>query len=100
MFFEKIEEWNDHQKQTVIIAAGECGYQFDLENDEPDDLDVDIYEHYSLRELAIEFVEEGLLGDIPEPLQFYIDYDAIALDLRADYTETAIAGQNLVYRCG
>jgi len=40
-----------------------------------------------------------LFGDIPERLQFYIDYDAIARDLSADYSETVIAGDALIYRC-
>lgn len=62
-------------------------------------LDVDIYEVSSLRELAEHFVEEGLFGDIPESLQFYIDYDAIARDLGMDHTHNVIAGTPLVYRC-
>jgi antirestriction protein len=51
-----------------------------------------------LRELAEQFVDEGLFGDIPERLQSYLDYDAIARDLGFDYTETEIAGQRLIYR--
>ncbi|WP_299297215.1 hypothetical protein [uncultured Tateyamaria sp.] len=37
-----------------------------------------------MRELTEDFVEQGLFGDIPEPLHFYIDYDAIARDLSVD----------------
>jgi antirestriction protein len=62
-------------------------------------LDVDVYEMDSLRDLAQHFVEEGLFGDIPERLQYYIDYDAIARDLSADYSEVRIAGKTLIYRC-
>jgi len=54
----------------------------------------------SMRELAEQFVEEGLYGDIPDSLQFYIDYDAIARDLAVDYSETVIAGSCIIYRCG
>lgn len=54
----------------------------------------------SLREGAEQFVDEGLFGDIPEQLRFYIDHDAIARDLAADCSETVIAGRRLVYRCG
>jgi antirestriction protein len=32
-------------------------------------------------------------------LQYYLDYDAIARDLGADYSEIRIAGKNLIYRC-
>ena len=54
----------------------------------------------SLRELAEHFVDDGLFGEIPERLQFYLDFDAIARDLGLDYAETEIAGIRLVYRCG
>ena len=53
-----------------------------------------------MRELAEQFVEEGLYGDIPESLQFYIDYEAIARDLSVEYSETVIAGSRVIYRCG
>lgn len=98
-FFRRIAEWEDHQKRAVIVAAGECGCSVGWDDD-PDDLDVDLYQVENLRELASEFVEEGLFGDIPERLQFYIDLDAIARDLGMDYSETTIAGESLVYRCG
>ena len=83
------EDW---QKINVIIACGECGYDFDPQCD-PDLLGVELYFVDSLRELAEQFVEEGLYGDIPENLQFYIDYDAMARDLGMEYSETEIACQ-------
>lgn len=98
-FFERIDEWDEHQKRIVIIAAGECGYQFGWD-DSPDALDVDIYEVGTLRELAEQFIDEGLFGEIPERLQFYIDLDAVARDLGVDYSELTIAGTPLIYRCG
>ncbi len=99
-FFEKVEEWDEGQKLRAIIAVGECGYAFSLATCEPDDIDLDTYEVESLRELAEQFVDDGLLGEIPERLRFYIDHDAIARDLAADYSEAVIAGRRLVYRCG
>lgn len=93
------ESWEEHQKTAVIIAAGECGYAFDPAKDDPEGFDVDVYHVDSLKELAEQFVDEGLFGEIPEPLRFYLDYDAIARDLNADYTETGVAGESLVYRC-
>lgn len=98
-FLELVDEWDEDDKRRFIVAVGECGYSFDLERDDIGDLDVDVYEGMTLRELAEEFVEEGLFGEIPEHLRFYIDYDAIALDLAMDYVETEIAGAQLVYRC-
>ena len=67
-FFDACEEWEEHQKINVIIAVGEAGYVFDFNKNDPDDFDVDLYEMDSLRELAFHFVDEGLLGDIPEAI--------------------------------
>lgn len=98
-YFEIIDEWEEWEKRLVILAVGECGYQFD-DDTSPSGFDIDIYDVDSLRELAEQFVEEGLYGDIPESLQFYIDYEAIARDLAVDYSETVIAGSRIIYRCG
>ncbi len=46
------------------------------------------------------YVDEGHFGDIPDRLQFYIDYDAIASDLGADNAKAFIAGERFVYRRG
>lgn len=99
-FFEKIIEWDETDKQIIAIAVGECGYGFAWSETEPGAFEVDLYAMESLRELAESFVDEGLFGDIPERLQSYIDYDAIARDLGVDYVETTIAGHRLIYRCG
>ncbi|MEM9211538.1 MAG: antirestriction protein ArdA [Pseudomonadota bacterium] len=93
---EAFEEW---EKINVVIYVGECGGEFDPDVS-PDHLGVEIYWETNLKNLAIEFVNEGLFGDIPNHLQNYIDYEAIATDLSCDgYTETVIAGQSLIYRC-
>ncbi|GAB5448420.1 antirestriction protein ArdA [Gymnodinialimonas sp.] len=94
---EGIADWDEHEKRVVIIAVGECGYTFEADT-QPNDFDVDIYETRSMRDLAEQFVEEGLFGDIPERLQFYIDYDAIARDLAMDYGEVEVGGTFLIYR--
>tara|TARA_R110002167_G_scaffold30531_6_gene101054 strand:+ start:58 stop:564 length:507 start_codon:yes stop_codon:yes gene_type:complete len=99
-FFEREAEWDEHQKRVAIIATSECSYALDLECCDPDSFDVDIYEMDTMRELAEEFVDEGLFGEIPEHLANYIDYDAIARDLAMDYGQTCIAGTRLIYRCG
>jgi len=99
-FFEAIEDWDDGQKQAFIIAVGECGYSFDLDDVDPYDFDIDIYHVENLKELAEQFVDEGMFGDIPQRLQYYLDFNAIAHDLACDYSETTIAGETFVYRCG
>jgi len=98
-FFDCVDNWEDHEKTILIIAVGECGYQFDT-NTNPDDFDISIYHVDNMRELAEQFVDEGLFGEIPDSLGFYIDHDAIARDLAVDYSEAIIGGERLIYRCG
>lgn len=98
-FLDASDSWDEYQKRKVIIAVGEAGYSFDLKSGDPDDLEVDIYELSSLKELAETFVDEGLFGKIPENLVNYLDYEAIARDLGMDYSEAEVAGTHLVYRC-
>ena len=96
---DAVDNWDEWQKIKIVIAVGEVGYSFDPDTNDPDDFDIDIYELDTLKELAGLFIDEGLFGEIPESLQFYIDYDAIARDLSMDYSEICIAGKNLIYRC-
>jgi len=99
-YFDLVDEWEDHEKIRFIIANGECGYNIKLENQDIEALDLDIYEVESLKELAEQFIDEGLYGEIPSHLQNYIDLEAIARDLSMDYAMTDIAGDRLAYRCG
>ncbi|MCE8001177.1 MAG: antirestriction protein ArdA [Rhodobiaceae bacterium] len=96
-YLDCVEAWEDWEKINVIIAVGECGYDFDGQVD-PDHHGIDVYPVETMRELAEQFVDEGLFGDIPENLQFYVDYDAIARDLAVEYSEIEIAGECLIYR--
>jgi len=98
-YFEIVDAWEEWEKRLVVLAVGECGFQFD-DNTSPTDFDIDIYDVDSMRELAEQFVDEGLYGDIPERLQFYIDYDAIVRDLAVEYSETVMSGFRIIYRCG
>lgn len=98
-FLESATDWDDDRKRHYIIAVGECGYgHFDVVDD-PENVEIDLYSVGSMRELAEQFVEEGLFGDIPKRLQFYIDLDAIARDLAVDYSEITIAGEGFAYVC-
>ncbi len=98
-YFNACEYFSDDQKIRVILATGECGYSFDYQSDDPDGYDIEIYELDSLRDLAEQFIEDGLFGDIPENIRYYLDLDAIARDLGMDYSETTIAGKNYIFRC-
>ena len=46
--------------------------------------DTDLYYVSTYKELAEEFVDEGLFGEIPEHLISYIDYESIGRDLSYD----------------
>jgi antirestriction protein len=98
-YLQACDDWAEHEKRRVIIAVGECGYSFNFSTDTPVSFEVDIYEVENLKELAEQFVDEGLFGEIPPSLASYLDYDAIARDLGMDYTETEITGTRLIYRC-
>lgn len=98
-FLDIVDEWTEDNKIKVIIAVGEVGYNFDLDNDTPDQFDIELYQIASLKDLAEQFVEEGLFGEIPENIKSYLDYDAIAYDLGMDYTETTIKDTRYIYRC-
>lgn len=99
-FFECVEDWEEPYKIRFIIAVGECGYHFGADKFELEDLEIDIYELNTMRELAELFVDDGLFGEVPKSFENYIDYDAIARDLAIDYAETDIAGQHIIYRYG
>lgn len=96
---EAIDDWDIDRKRHYIIVVGECGYRHSDVVDDPDGVEIDLYPVGSMRELAEQFVEEGLFGDIPERLQFYIDLDAIARDLDVDYSLINIAGEGFAYAC-
>lgn len=98
-YLEAVGDWDEDDKIRYIIAVGECCYSHEQAASGPDEIDIDLHECDSLKELAEQFVDEGLFGEIPERLQFYLDYEAIARDLSADYAEVSIAGTNLIYRC-
>jgi len=81
---EKMENLSSYDMKKFKALMSE-GYDFEYSFDNYED--VEIYEKTTINELAEQFVEEGLFGDIPKALINYIDYDAIARDLSMDYTE-------------
>ncbi len=98
-FLDAADEWDEDQKTRYIIAVGECGYSHEQIADDPGQFDIMLYELSSMRELAEQFVEEGIYGEIPEPLRYYIDYDAIARNLSVDYSAATIAGTHFIFHC-
>jgi antirestriction protein len=49
-------------------------------------------------DMAIQYVEEGLFGDIPDNIQGYLDYERLGRDLSFDYSGTYIDGDLYVFR--
>lgn len=98
-FFDAVDDWDEDLKQRYIIAVGECGYSHEQVASNLDDVDIQLYQVDSLKELAEQFVDESLFGEIPERLQFYINYERIARDLAVKYSEITIAGEKFVYAC-
>jgi hypothetical protein len=97
-YLEAVADWSDDQKIRVIIAVGEAGYSFDLGRDDPAKIDIDLYEVDTLHDLAVQYVEDSLFGDIPAAIENYLDYDAIAHDLGMDYGTVTIDGTRYAYR--
>ena len=46
----------------------------------------------------MQFIDEGLFGTIPKAIENYLDYDAIARDLAADYGMTTIGARRYIFR--
>jgi hypothetical protein len=100
-FLEAVDSWSEEEKVKAIIAVGDVGYDFNLGKDHPSKFeDMDLYEIDSLRDLAIQFVDDGLFGDIAENIKCFLDFDAMGDYLGTDYCETTVAGTRYVYRCG
>ena len=68
--------------EREVIDTGLDSYEVEIYDFRDNKSFTDTYEL-----LAEEFVDEGLFGEIPKALEFYIDYSAIARDLRMEYTE-------------
>ncbi len=82
---EELEALEPCELKKYKYLTSQVGYDHDGAIRNLDDCD--IYENMTLNDLAYDFVEEGLFGEIPSSIKNYLDYDAIARDLGFDYTE-------------
>ncbi|WP_305988088.1 antirestriction protein ArdA [Roseibium sp. MMSF_3544] len=98
-FLEAAEDWEDDDRTRYVIAVGECGYSHEQVADDSTRVDRTFYQLSNMKELAEQFVDEGFYSEIPEKLQFYIDYEAIGRDLSVDYSEVTIAGTHFIVHC-
>ena len=76
--FLSYEGYNERE----VIDNGLDSYEVDIYDFRDNNSFTDTFEL-----LASDFVDEGLFGEIPKSLEYYIDYSAIARDLRMDYCE-------------
>ncbi|MCA1241465.1 antirestriction protein ArdA [Stappia stellulata] len=98
-FIEAIDDWSYEDKRDAILAIRLGGYPPAAVIDAPGRIDLTVYHTATLTELAEEFVDEGLFGDIPERLAPYLDFERIARDLQHDgFVEAIVAGERLIVR--
>lgn len=86
-FAEKLDEMDGHDTEKVAYLLEHIGLDRDeaLEQYE----DVDFYPNMTLSEVAEEVVDKGLLGEIPENIKNYLDFEKLGRDLSIDgYHET------------
>jgi len=91
--YEEYEGLDARDKKKMEYLVSMRGYKPSEVIDELDNCD--IYENTTMEELAKEFVNEGIFGEIPNSIINYIDYNAIARDLSYDYE----AYKGDIFRC-
>lgn len=82
---EELEALEEYELKKYKYLVDSVGYNHEEAMRHLDNCD--LYENMNLKELAEQFIEEGLFGNIPDSIKNYLDYDAIARDLAFDYTE-------------
>jgi len=86
-FCEELERLHDTEQACVLFLIAEIGCTRD--GALRDYQDVIFYEGMTLTQVAEEFVDDGLFGDVSDNLKMYIDYGAVGRDLEMDgYHET------------
>mgnify|MGYP003138160897 CR=1 FL=1 len=71
-----IERVGKRRKNLIHPCRRKCGFEYDLDTVPSDEFEIDINHLDSIHDLAIEFVDEGLFGEIPDRLKYYIEYDS------------------------
>ena len=79
---KEIDELSDYEFETLNAIIEATGY--DLEDALKEVDNATFYNGYSLEDVAEELVNEGCFGNIPDSIFYYIDYEAIARDLKFD----------------
>ena len=99
-FFMVANTWEDYNKIPLIIAYEENITSEPFNEEVTSDMfeDIDIYYDMSFEDLAWEFIDNGLFGDIPENLKQWLDIEKMALSLSYDYNEITVGDISIIYR--
>ncbi|MDF1882708.1 antirestriction protein ArdA [Sulfurimonas sp. SAG-AH-194-C21] len=91
---EILEEYSEGDFLKLKLLSHEGYEEREVIDTGIDNYDVSIYDFRSntsftdtFELLAMQFVDDGVYGEIPKSLEFYLDYEKMARDLRMDYTE-------------
>jgi len=91
---QTMQEFTDDELLKLQLLSAEGYNEREVIDTGIDTYDVDIYDYRdstsytdTFELLASDLVDDGCFGEIPKALEYYIDYEAIARDLRMDYTE-------------
>lgn len=83
--FNKYNELDLEEYQLEVLEYLTDYLNYDLDEALLKIDDVEVYECNSFTELAEQFCDEGLYGEVPAHLVNYIDYEAMGRDLSFDY---------------
>ena len=99
-FFMVANTWEDYEKIPLIIAYEENITSEPFNEEVTSDMfqDIDIYYDMSFEDLAWDFIENGLFGDIPENVKQWLDIEKMALSLSYDYNEISVGNNSIIYR--
>jgi len=99
-FFMVANTWEEYQKIPLIIAYEENITSEPFNEEVTSDMfeDIDIYYDMSFEDLAWDFIDNGLFGDIPEDVKQWLDIEKMALSLSYDYNEISVGNYSIIYR--
>ena len=99
-FFMVANTWEDCDKIPLIIAYEENITSEPFNEEVTSDMfqDIDIYYDMSFEDLAWDFIDNGLFGDIPENVKQWLDIEKMALSLSYDYNEISVGNNSIIYR--
>ncbi len=85
--FNKYNDLDIDEDQLEVLEYLTNYLNYDLEDALNKLDDVEVYECNSFTQLAEQFIDDGLFGEIPENIANYIDYESIGRDLSFDYDQ-------------